>query len=166
MSRSSPSYWMTRPSGVSSTCEPPGLHAAASRPAPETTAANHARRDIGVSREMLPAIVALKRTHKMSRTMEWSSFLSHLECTSCGLRHDADKLQTVCTACGKVLFARYDLAGVRAAVKPGDFAARRWNMWRYNELLPIRDESNVISLGEGVTPLVHVRKDACAQLGL
>ena len=86
----------------------------------------------------------------------WRSFLSHLECTACGLRHDADQLQTVCTACGKVLFARYDLDGVRQAVSPTDFATRRWDMWRYWELLPVRDEANVVSLGEGLTPLVGV----------
>src|SRR5579864_9379263 len=97
---------------------------------------------------------------------EWRSFLSHLECTSCGLRHDADQLQTVCTSCGKVLFARYDLDGVRAAVRPADFASRRWDMWRYAELLPVRAEASVVSLGEGLTPLVHVRDHAKKALGL
>jgi threonine synthase len=96
----------------------------------------------------------------------WRSFLSHLECTACGLRHDADQLQTVCTACGKVLFARYDLAVVRAAVAASDFAGRRWDMWRYAELLPVRDPANVVSLGEGLTPLVGVRREARAALGL
>jgi threonine synthase len=96
----------------------------------------------------------------------WRSFLSHLECTACGLRHDADRLQTVCTACGKVLYARYDLDGVRQAVTPGDFARRRWDMWRYAELLPVRDAANVVSLGEGLTPLVGVRRDAARALGL
>jgi len=96
----------------------------------------------------------------------WRSFLTHLECTACGLRHNADQLQTVCTACGKVLFARYDLSGVRQSVAPADFAGRRWDMWRYAELLPIRDPANVVSLGEGVTPLVGVRRDARAALGL
>lgn len=96
----------------------------------------------------------------------WRSFLSHLECTACGLRHDADRLQTVCTACGKVLFARYDLDGVRQAVRPSDFACRRWDMWRYWELLPIRDAANAISLGEGMTPLVGIRRAAAAALGM
>jgi threonine synthase len=96
----------------------------------------------------------------------WRSFLTHLECTACGLRHSADELQTVCTACGKVLFARYDLDGVRAAVTPDGFASRRWDMWRYAELLPVRDEANVVSLGEGLTPLVRVRREAAEQLGL
>src|ERR1700738_2205699 len=95
----------------------------------------------------------------------WRSFLTHLECTACGLRHDADRLQTVCTACGKVLFARYDLDGVRRAVKREDFARRRWDMWRYWELLPVRDAANVVSLGEGLTPLVEVRRDAARALG-
>src|SRR5579859_7372358 len=96
----------------------------------------------------------------------WRSFLSHLECSACGLRHDADQLQTVCSACGLVLFARYDLDGVRAAVKPTDFSARRWDMWRYWELLPIRDQANVISLGEGLTPQVGIRRAAAEALGM
>src|SRR5215469_4377138 len=96
---------------------------------------------------------------------EWQSFLSHLECTACGQRHAADQLQTVCTACGKVLFARYDLAGVQQAVSPASFATRRWDMWRYAELLPVRQAANVVSLGEGLTPLVALRGQAQAALG-
>jgi threonine synthase len=95
----------------------------------------------------------------------WRSFLSHLECTNCGLRHTADRLQTVCESCGKVLFARYDLDGVRRAVSPEAFSSRRWDMWRYTELLPVVDEANVISLGEGLTPLVPLRQRARAHLG-
>jgi threonine synthase len=96
----------------------------------------------------------------------WRSYLTHLECTACGLRHAADQLQTVCTSCGKVLFARYDLEGVRSAVRPADLASRRWDMWRYWELLPVRDPSNVVSLGEGLTPLVQVRAEAARAVGL
>jgi threonine synthase len=95
----------------------------------------------------------------------WRSFLSHLVCTNCHKRHSADELQTVCAECGKVLFAEYDLAGVRHSVTPGDLATRRWDMWRYAELLPIRDERNVVSLGEGLTPLVQVRRQAAERLG-
>jgi threonine synthase len=98
--------------------------------------------------------------------MTWRSFLSHLECTACSLRHDADVPQTVCTACGKVLFARYDLDGVRAAIRPGGLAGRRWDLWRYCELLPVRDSRNVISLGEGMTPLLSVRNAAATTVGL
>jgi threonine synthase len=96
----------------------------------------------------------------------WRSYLTHLECSACGLRHDADALQTVCTSCGKVLFARYDLAAIRAAVNPHELASRRWDMWRYWELLPVRDQRNVISLGEGLAPLVELRPHAASALGL
>src|ERR1700737_755807 len=98
--------------------------------------------------------------------MAWRSFLTHLECSACGVRHDADRLQTVCTSCGKVLFARYDLDGVRNGVSPKEFATRRWDMWRYAELLPVRDQANVISLGEGLTPLVSMREKAAQALGM
>ncbi len=39
-----------------------------------------------------------------------ASTLTHLECSICGERHSADELQTICRACGRALFARYDLA--------------------------------------------------------
>jgi threonine synthase len=86
------------------------------------------------------------------------SYLTHLECTKCGKKFDADKLQTVCDTCGKPLFARYDLNAVAEAVSPGDFIGREADMWRYWELLPVKDRKNVISLGEGWTPLTAVRR--------
>jgi threonine synthase len=95
----------------------------------------------------------------------WRSYLTHLECSNCGQRHDADALQTVCSACGKVLFARYDLPAIGGALKASDFAARRWDMWRYAELLPIRNQEHVVSLGEGMTPLVPLRTRAADSLG-
>ena len=86
------------------------------------------------------------------------NYLTHLECSKCGKKHDADKVQTVCEACGKPLFARYDLAGVKEAVSPEDFLGREASMWRYWELLPIRDPKNKVSLGEGWTPLTQVKR--------
>ena len=80
-------------------------------------------------------------------------YLSHLACPRCGSTVDADQLANLC-GCGSPLLARYDLAGVRAAVHPGAFASRAANLWRYRELLPVRDDRHVISLGEGWTPLV------------
>ena len=85
------------------------------------------------------------------------STLTHLECTYCDQRYDADQLQTVCTSCGKVLYARYDLARARHTLTRESLGRRRWDMWRYQEVLPIRDASHMISLGEGMTPLVPAR---------
>jgi threonine synthase len=84
------------------------------------------------------------------------SQFTHLECSKCGHKHDADKIQTVCTECGKPLFARYDLEAIKDAVSPADFGGREASMWRYWELLPVKDEANKVCLGEGWTPLTHV----------
>jgi threonine synthase len=93
------------------------------------------------------------------------STLTHLECTYCDQRFDADTLQTVCTSCGKVLYARYDLTRARHTLTRESLGRRRWDMWRYQEVLPIRDAANMISLGEGMTPLVPARR-AGEALGL
>lgn len=82
-----------------------------------------------------------------------SSFLTHLECSNCGKTANADEIQTICRHCGKVLFARYDLAKAREALSPAKIATRPATLWRYEELLPVRDSSNIVSLGEGWTPL-------------
>src|SRR5215469_3879310 len=81
------------------------------------------------------------------------SFLDHLQCTACGRRLSADQVRTVCPECGKILFARYDLATARNSLTR-DFSNRPQTMWRYRELMPVRQEANVVSLGEGMTPLL------------
>jgi len=81
----------------------------------------------------------------------WHSALSHLECGRCGTRYDADEPQNLCT-CGTPLLARYDLD--RVAVSTSDIAARPPDLWRYRELLPVRDRRHVVTLGEGMTPLL------------
>jgi threonine synthase len=79
------------------------------------------------------------------------SHLSHLDCARCGRQHDADVINSLCE-CGSPLLARYDLGTVR--VRPADIAARQHTLWRYHELLPVRDEARIVSLGEGMTPLL------------
>ncbi len=86
------------------------------------------------------------------------SFLSHLECTSCTARYAADELHTVCPKCGKVLFARYDLEAGRRTLSPDHLARRQWTMWRWGALLPVRDEANIVTLGEEMTPLLHAKR--------
>lgn len=81
------------------------------------------------------------------------SCLSHVDCARCGRRHDADVVNNLC-ACGSPLLARYDLAAVRARLRPADLAHRPPTLWRYHEVLPVRDEARVVSLGEGMTPLL------------
>lgn len=85
------------------------------------------------------------------------SYLSHLECTNCGKTYSADELHNTCPNCGKVLYARYDLDSLRQQLKPDDLKGRVSTLWRWHELLPVRDPENIITLGEGGTPLLHVR---------
>lgn len=83
------------------------------------------------------------------------SYLTHLECTGCGHVLDADQLIGLCPHCGKVLFARYDLTAAGRALTKDVLAGRRQSMWRFHEVLPVRDAVNVLSLGEGMTPMLE-----------
>jgi threonine synthase len=83
-----------------------------------------------------------------------NSFLTHLECTACHATYPADELIKTCPACAKVLYARYDLETAARAMTPDALADRPWNLWRYAEILPLRDRANALTLGEGGTPLL------------
>ncbi|WIX77548.1 threonine synthase [Amycolatopsis carbonis] len=81
------------------------------------------------------------------------SFLSHLECSRTGDRYEADQVAGT-SAAGAPLLARYDLERVRETVTREDIAAREPSLWRYHEVLPVRSRDNIVSLGEGLTPLL------------
>jgi len=81
------------------------------------------------------------------------SALSHLDCSRCAARHEAGRLQGTCD-CGAPLLARYDLGAVADRVSPAGIAARPPSLWRYHELLPVGSPDAVVSLGEGMTPLL------------
>ena len=81
------------------------------------------------------------------------SHLSHLECSRTGERFDADVVQGL-SEVGAPLLARYDLAAVRASVTPAEIASRPHDLWRYHEVLPVRDPAHITTLGEGMTPLL------------
>jgi threonine synthase len=87
-----------------------------------------------------------------------TSFLTHLECALCDQRLEADRPWNLCPRCDKPLLARYDLGAARQAVTREAIAQRAANLWRYRELLPVRDPHYVLCLGEGFTPLVHATR--------
>ena len=90
--------------------------------------------------------------------MDTRSSLSHLECGLCGERLEPDRLWNLCPKCGKPLLARYDLDAARATVTREDLARREPTMWRYRELMPVRDDAFKLSLGEGFTPLLRTAR--------
>jgi len=92
-------------------------------------------------------------------------YLTHLACTACGRHHEASVPQNVCTACGKPLFAHYDLAAAARTLTKESLASREKSLWRYREVLPVKSESDIVSLGEGGTPLLPAPRLA-ARLGV
>ncbi|HEV8428168.1 MAG TPA: threonine synthase [Pyrinomonadaceae bacterium] len=84
--------------------------------------------------------------------------ITHLECGLCGLKHEARRLLNLCTACGKPLLVRYDLERAKLTLTRESLAARRSDLWRYREVLPVEDEKNIISFGEGWTPLLRAER--------
>jgi len=85
-------------------------------------------------------------------------FLSRLECTSCGLRHEWSRLQNLCTSCHKPLFAIVDLAKAGRALPREALVTREKSLWRYRELLPLPEGVEPVSLGEGGTPLLRAAR--------
>src|SRR6266567_692655 len=82
------------------------------------------------------------------------SYLSHLECSHCHRQYNADQLHNASPCCARPLLAMYDLTSLARDLAPGDIASREAMMWRYHELLPVREARSVLTLGEGMTPLL------------
>ncbi|HEY0385104.1 MAG TPA: pyridoxal-phosphate dependent enzyme, partial [Pyrinomonadaceae bacterium] len=91
--------------------------------------------------------------------------VTHLECGACGRRHEARRLQNLCTECGKPLLVRYDLESAARTLTKEALQTRPADLWRYREVLPVEREANIVSLGEGWTPLLEARRLG-AQLGV
>jgi len=91
--------------------------------------------------------------------MPESCFVTHLECSMTGERHDAGVLHNLSRA-GKPLLVRYDLPGVARALTRDSLRERSPDWWRYRELLPMRSASSIVSLGEVMTPLIALPRIA------
>ena len=83
------------------------------------------------------------------------SYLTHLECTVTGRSFSAAEPQTLSPASQKVLLPRYDLEAAGRAMDRSATARRPPGIWRYFEVMPVLDESNVVTLGEGGTPMLR-----------
>jgi threonine synthase len=106
----------------------------------------------------------VSRRNEPNRGTEVFSTLSHLECSRDGSRHDADVVQGT-SPIGAPLLARYDIERAAGAVTPAEIATRPPDLWRYHEMLPVRDPARVVTLGEGMTPLLELPRHG-ARLGV
>jgi threonine synthase len=106
----------------------------------------------------LSIALATRRFLEACRTNSDSMHTS-LYCAACGKSHDVDRLQNLCGDCGKPLLVGYDLAAVADTFRP-DVVRQRTDrsMWRFREVMPVADDAEIVSLGEGCTPLLPLRR--------
>jgi threonine synthase len=86
---------------------------------------------------------------------ETGSLIINLTCPECGTIHNAAVVNTVCIneACRSTLFAKYNLDGKK---DKSILTGRPATMWRYKEFLPVIEEKNIVTLGEGFTPMIPI----------
>ena len=91
--------------------------------------------------------------------------VTHLECGACGLRHEAQRLHNLCSQCGKPLLVRYNFERAARSLTKESLKQREPDLWRYREVLPVERDENIVSLGEGFTPLLRATRLG-AQIGM
>jgi threonine synthase len=80
--------------------------------------------------------------------------LIHLYCSLCGKIFPWQQLQTVCTECGRPLLARYETSSDEAERIKASLSSQPPSLWRYREMLPLPGDQEILTLGEGWTPLL------------
>ncbi|MGA8710844.1 MAG: threonine synthase [Thermoplasmata archaeon] len=88
--------------------------------------------------------------------------ITALECRACCTQTDAGAVATTCPTCGQTLFAVYDTAHLDGRTWWNALPGRPANLWRYRELLPVREVRNITTLGEGFTPILDLGEVASA----
>ena len=83
-------------------------------------------------------------------------YVSHLDCPKCGATYESERLIQLCK-CGSPLLVRYDLKKIRSHFSKDLLLNRKPDLWRYQELLPVKNRENIVSLGEGMTPVLHLK---------
>src|SRR5579864_7559212 len=83
--------------------------------------------------------------------------MTHLECSLCSRKFEAGKVYNLCE-CGGPLLVRYDLENLRRSWSRDQIASGPNSMWRYGPVLPPTRQTSIVSLGEGMTPLIRTRR--------
>ena len=85
-----------------------------------------------------------------------TSFLTDLTCSNCNKSFSAEEVQTFCPSCNAPLISNYDLSAVREHIDRDEITKRKKGMWRWHELLPVREPENMVTLGEGDASTLHL----------
>lgn len=83
-------------------------------------------------------------------------YVSHLECPKCQQTYESEQAVQLCR-CGAPLLVRYDLDAVRRHFSKDVLSSRSPDLWRYRELLPVKKQEHIVTLGEGMTPLLLLK---------
>ncbi|MEO7368571.1 MAG: threonine synthase [Gemmatimonadaceae bacterium] len=86
------------------------------------------------------------------------SNVTHLECAACATQYPAGHVYNLCAKCGKPLLVRYDLSRAAQTLTKESLKTRVSSMWRYREVMPVDSDNNIVTLGEGWTPLLHAER--------
>lgn len=84
------------------------------------------------------------------------SYMTELQCSDCGTLFSAAEIHTYCPNCQSPLIVNYDLAAAKQHVDRDEVHMRLKGMWRWHELLPVREPQNMVTLGEGDTAILHL----------
>ncbi len=87
-----------------------------------------------------------------------------LRCRECGSEYELQATH-VCEMCFGPLDVVFDEAALKKRVSRQRIEQGPASMWRYRDLLPVEDDTPVVTLGEGFTPLVKADRLG-AELGL
>jgi threonine synthase len=79
--------------------------------------------------------------------------LDSLVCSKCGKLYSVFEINTYANCCDQPLVASYDLS---AEISKDEIAKDDHTMWRYFKFLPVTDKKNIVSLGEGMTPVIRL----------
>lgn len=88
------------------------------------------------------------------QTVQAFTTLSHLSCSQCGQRYSLFEAATYAPCCNQPLVAEYELP---IHFSPSSLRNRVASMWRYREVLPVFEPAGIVSLGEGMTPVLAPR---------
>lgn len=81
------------------------------------------------------------------------SYVSHLYCPKCNNTYNVVEKNQLCS-CGSPLLVSYNMEEMKKVFYPELLREREPNLWRYHEMLPVQSIENVVSMGEGMTPMV------------
>jgi threonine synthase len=86
-------------------------------------------------------------------------------CITCKQEYSADEIIYSCKRCGDILEVRYDYDLIKDKLKASNWEKQPLSVWRYKDLMPVRDASNIVTLNEGGTGL-HLCHRLAKHMGL